>query len=233
MAVVDRLARLEEIKLESGSHQNFEKGVCAMELVSYLADEPFSDHPKCVSPVVGQFLRSWDDALDDEGRQKLKPYLARAISTSSDGRDEERAWLLTDWLVRVCAPAWLEPAGVKDSPAALRGLPPLKRGRAGRHAPPTNGKARERRAAAGGGGRDGARDAARAAPGDAARAAARDAAGDAARDAARDAAGAAARGAAGDAARDAARAALEPTKVELQASALELLDKLVKPEIAA
>ena len=193
MAVVDRLARLDEIKLESGSHQNFEKGVCAMELVSYLADEPFSDHPKCVSPVVGQFLRSWNDALDDEGRQKLKPYLARAISTSSDGRDEERAWLLTDWLVRVCAPAWLELAGVKDSPAALRALPPLTSAEAARSAQPTIGKARQDRAAA--------------------------------RDAARDAAG--------DAARDAARAALEPTKVELQASALELLDKLVKPEIAA
>src|SRR6202020_3138118 len=123
MAVVDRLARLEEIKLESGSHQNFEKGVCAMELVSYLADEPFSDHPKCVSPVVGQFLRSWNDALDDEGRQKLKPYLARAISTSSDGRDEERAWLLTDWLLRVFAPPGAGPSGVEGFPRAPPATP--------------------------------------------------------------------------------------------------------------
>ncbi len=97
-----------------------ERVVSAMEFVSWLADEPFSDHPACVSPVLGTFLRSWNDALDDGGRQKLKPFLPRAISTASDGRDEERAWLCTDWLVRVCAPAWLELAGVQESPAALR-----------------------------------------------------------------------------------------------------------------
>jgi hypothetical protein len=100
------------------------------------------------------------------------------------------------------------------------------------------------RAAAG----DAAWDAAGAAAGDAARAAARDAAGDAARDAAWDAAGdaagdaardaagaaarAAARAAAGDAARDAARAAagarLKPTTEWLQASALELVGRMIR-----
>jgi hypothetical protein len=100
-------------------------------------------------------------------------------------------------------------------------------------------------AAAGDAARAAAWAAARAAAGDAARAAARAAAGaaagDAAGDAARDAAGAAAGAAAGDAAwdaaraaaspaaRDAARAALRPTVETLQASALDLLDRMIDP----
>jgi hypothetical protein len=223
--VKDRLARLDEIELAHGAHDNFSKGVCAVELVSWLADEPFSDRPECVSPVLGQFLRSWNDALDDEGRQKLKPYLARAISTSSDGRDEERAWLCTDWLVRVCAPAWLDLAGVKEAPAALRALPPIVSSEVAARAQPTIDQARK----AG----DAAWAAAWAAAGDAARAAARAAAWAAAWAAARAAAGAAARAAARAAAWAAAWDALEPTKLELQQSALELLGKMVKPRRVA
>jgi hypothetical protein len=230
-ALLERLAKLDELTLETGAHDSFDEGVCAVELISWLADEPFSDHPECVSPVLGQFLRSWNDALDDAGRQKLKPFLPRAISTSKDGRDEERAWLCTDWLVRVCAPAWLELAGVKESPAALRALSPILSTEAAKIAQPSIEEARKRGAAA----RDAARAAARAAGAaarDAARAAAwaaawaaEAAAGDAARDAAWAAAWAAARAAAGAA----ASKKLEPTKIELQASALELLEQMVKP----
>ena len=116
---------LENVTLEKGTHKGPEDGMCAMELVSYIARGPFTDHPQCASPVLGAFLRSWNDALDDDGRQRLKPFLPRVIGTAGDGKDEARAWLATDWLVRVCAPAWLELAGVEESPAALRGLPPI------------------------------------------------------------------------------------------------------------
>ena len=205
-----RIEQLEALRLSAGGHKSFAEGYCATELVSWLADEPFSDHPTCLSPVLGAFLRNWNDSLDDEGRQKLKPFLPRTIGTANDGHDEDRAWLVTDWLARACAPAWLELAGVKECPAALRALPSLTRETASTAQPTIN----EARAA-----------------GDAARAAAGDAAGDAAWAAARaaawDAAWAAARAAAGDAARDAAWAALELTKVELQASALDLLDRMV------
>ncbi len=100
---------LDEITLQHGSHKNFEEGACIMELASFIADEPWSDHPKCVSPILGAFLRAWNDALDAETRQRLKPYAERVIGTAGDkAADGRRAWLATDWLVRVCAPAFLD-----------------------------------------------------------------------------------------------------------------------------
>src|SRR5689334_12851774 len=100
--------------------------VCVMELASQLADEPWSDHPTCVSPVIAQFLRSWNDALADGPRQMLKPYALKVIGTNTGAQDEEtRAWLVTDWLVRVQAPAWLQLAGLTEQAGALRNLPAL------------------------------------------------------------------------------------------------------------
>src|SRR5690606_26994214 len=75
---------------------------------------------------LGAFVRRWNDDLDDEGRQRLKPLLPLMVGTAGDGHDELRGWLCADWLVRVHTPAWLELAGIRDAAAALRGLPPLR-----------------------------------------------------------------------------------------------------------
>ena len=219
--IEERLGKLDEIELRKGGHSSFDDGVCAMELVAWLAGEPHSDHPKCASPVLTRFAMSWNDALDDEGRQKLKPLLPRIVGTANDGHDEWRAWLATDWLVRVCAPAWLELAGVKESAAALRALPPIVSTAVARESQPVVDEAR--------------------AAGAAARAAARDAAWAAARAAARAAAWAAIKnmdisgltaGQASDAARSACVALFAPTRATLQRSALELLEAMlnVTPE---
>jgi hypothetical protein len=79
--------------LKSGSHESREAGMCAMEWVAYLANEPHSDSPVCVSPVLRSFCIAFNDALPDGQRQRLHPYLTRCIGTAGDGRDEERAWL--------------------------------------------------------------------------------------------------------------------------------------------
>jgi hypothetical protein len=226
--------------LHKGAHNASDGQRCAMEWVAYLAGEEHSDHPMCVSPVLGSFGRSWNDALDNETRQKLRPYLARMIGTAGDGRDEERAWLCTDWLVRVCAPAFMEltPA-LRESAAVLRQLSPVLSAESARRVSTEIMRARDESYAAGAAARDAAWDAAWDAAGAAARDAARDAAWDAAGAAARDAARAAARDAARDAAWDAARAAawaaawgaardaLAPTVRELQASAFDLLDRML------
>ncbi len=61
MTLIDnRLSLLDEIQLGAGGHRNLEAGACAMELVSYLVGEPWSDHPKCASPVLSAFMRSWN-----------------------------------------------------------------------------------------------------------------------------------------------------------------------------
>jgi hypothetical protein len=213
--------------LHKGAHDASDGQRCAMEWVAYLAGEEHSDHPMCVSPVLGAFGRSWNDALDNETRQKLRPYLARMIGTAGDGRDEERAWLCTDWLVRVCAPAFMEltPA-LRESAAVLRQLSPVLSAESARRVSTEIMRARDESYAA----RDAAGAAAGDAAWDAAGAAAGGAAGGAAWGAARDAAGAAwaaARDAARAAARDAVGDALAPTVRELQASAFDLLDRML------
>jgi hypothetical protein len=60
-----------------------------MELASMLAEEPFSDRPRNASPVIGAFLRTYNDGLDDERRQDLYP-LASLIVGSAGRRSVER-----------------------------------------------------------------------------------------------------------------------------------------------
>jgi len=227
----EQLALIERVHLDEGTHANFEAGVCAMELVSYLAGEPFSDHPQCVCPVLGAFVRSWNDALpDDERDALLKPLLPRLIGTrGSDALAERRALMAADWLVRVHTPAWLRLAKLNAQADALANLPEIT---SMAQIPSIRGpiEAAQRDAAA-------AWDAARTA----ARTAAWDAAWDAAGDAAWDAAGAAAWDAAGDAAwdaawaaaRDAAWDALNSTRQELQRSAADLVVRMIETREAA
>jgi hypothetical protein len=255
MSVIeDRLAYLESLKLGRGSHAAPSNGLvnaCVMEAVSYVAGEPFSDHPECASPIITSFLVSWNDEMNDEDRQMLKPYIPRLVGTRAGAKYETvRAWMLTDWLARECAPAWLRLAGLTAQAELLESLAPLKSAASARNAQPALGAARKDAAAAraaaravagavagdaaGAAARDAARAAAGAAAGDAARAAAGDAAGDAAGAAAWAAAGAAAWAAAGAAAWAAGAAAwaaawdaLAPTTRGLQQSALLLLDRMI------
>jgi len=54
-----------------------------------LADEPFSDRPRTTSPVIGAFLRTYNDGLDDERRQDLYPLAALIVGTAARGAVEE------------------------------------------------------------------------------------------------------------------------------------------------
>src|SRR4051794_41296019 len=83
--------RTDSYRLSAGRHVRAEQGRCAMEWVAHLAGEAHSDRPECVSPVVGAFARSWNDALAETTRQRLRPYLGRMIGTAGDGAGEARA----------------------------------------------------------------------------------------------------------------------------------------------
>lgn len=97
---------LESLVLQKGGHGGAQDGFCVMELTAYLAHEPWSDHPACTSPAIAAFLRSWNDNLDDETRQRLKPYAQKVIGTNTGPEDEQkRAWLAVDWVIRVNTPA--------------------------------------------------------------------------------------------------------------------------------
>ena len=209
----ERLAALPP--LSAGAHEQVDEGACFMEAVSYVAGEPWSDKPACACPVLGAFLRTWNDDLSDTDRDRLlRPLVRRLVGSRSTPEVEaRRSWLAMDWLVRTNAPAWLQlvPALVPHADA-LTDLPPIVDAQtAAAHQSTFNA----------------AEAAACAAAGAAVRVAALDAAWEAALDAAWDAKGDAARGAAIAATRAAAGAALQPTVATLQRSALDLVDRML------
>jgi len=240
--------------LAYGTHATPDDGRCAMEWVSFLAGEPHSDQPACVSPVLRAFCTTLNDSLADAPRQRLRPYLTRTIGTADDGFDQARAWLAMDWLIRTYAPSWLEVARLSEAAERLLALPAVIDGSALGPALVELGEARHAAracwAATFGPGRAGAwsplaagraaaREAAWRSAGAAAWAAARVAVGDIAGDRARaitrqiggDAAATVARearaGVGRAAARDAARDALAPTHERLERSAFVLLDRML------
>ena len=208
---------LDEIVLLSGSHKTRKEGVCIMELVAWLADEPHTDTPKCTPLTIAAFLRNWNDSLDNTTRQKLKPYAPLVIGlTVDDEIEKKRAWLATDWLARVCAPVFLEVAGLRQHAESLKSLAPLRDTVSAKSALAALNAARKA-----------ARKAAWNAAGNAAWNAAGNAAWNVAGNAAGDAAWAAARAAVGAAAGAAAGEELKPTVVSLQVSAFSLLERMI------
>lgn len=114
-----------EYTLAYGAHATPQDGRCAMEWVSYIAGEPHTDEPACVSPVVRAFCTTLNDSLPEGPRQRLRPFLARTIGTAGDGLDELRAWMAMDWLIRTYAPTWLSAARLEVPAARLRALEPV------------------------------------------------------------------------------------------------------------
>jgi hypothetical protein len=79
-----KIASHQTVRLSPGGHRRPEEGVCVMELASMLAGERFSDHPRSVCPVIAAFLRTYNDAVDDDRRQDLYAYAAECVGTRSD-----------------------------------------------------------------------------------------------------------------------------------------------------
>jgi hypothetical protein len=95
------------IKLTKGKHSSAEEGACVMELASMLAGEPFSDHPASVCPVIGSFLRAYNDSVGDRPRQDLYAYAAKVVGTrASLDVQRERAELLAGWAVGMQERRW-------------------------------------------------------------------------------------------------------------------------------
>ncbi len=94
--------------LRAGSHKEGEKQFCLLEAVAYIAGEPHSDHPKCVSPVLGAFGRALNDALPEDRRQELRPLIEPLVGTAGNPEvDQRRGLMAMDWLVRTYLPAFL------------------------------------------------------------------------------------------------------------------------------
>ncbi len=111
----------DKVKLAYGGHDGRDDGLCAMEVVAYLAGEDHSDHPDCACPVVTGFTIRLNDAMTDEWRQQLKPYLPLLIE-SRDGHEVERAELLAWRAVNVFLPLALEACLLPDLAKRFRAM---------------------------------------------------------------------------------------------------------------
>ncbi|MEO6859467.1 MAG: hypothetical protein ABI323_12925 [Solirubrobacteraceae bacterium] len=117
-------ASYQTVKLARGRHSSLEDGVCVMELASMLADEPFSDRPQSVCPVIGAFLRAYNDRVDDRWRQDLYAYAAKVVGTRSTISVEgQRAQMCREWARQTRAGGALpaQPVGPPHQHGRLRG----------------------------------------------------------------------------------------------------------------
>lgn len=222
---------LNALRLGCGSHDQPDEfdptagQACLLEAAAWMAGEPWSDHPQCVSPVLGAFGRGLNDVLPDDKRQQLRPLIPSLIGTAGDGLDETRSYMALDWLIRTYIPAWLDLAGLTAEATALRDLRRIVDLVAAQQAGPVVRDAQQKAATLAKAAGYAAEDVAWVA----AEVAAEAAAGYAAGYAAEDAAWVAAEAATGVAARVAARDALKPTVETLQDSAIDLFGQMIRP----
>jgi hypothetical protein len=97
------------IRLIRGRHSSPERGACVMEVASMLAGEPFSDEPRCVCPVIAEFLRTYNDEVDDTRRQDLFAAAALVVNTREDhAAERRRANICLDWWLSASPPRRLQ-----------------------------------------------------------------------------------------------------------------------------
>ena len=122
----ERLARIAALK--HGSHSPNDDEMCVMEAVAYVTHKDWTDSPPCVCPVLGAFMRAWNDGLpNDEDRTRLlKPFIPKLINTRGSAKlEQRRATMAADWLIRTHTVAWLRLAKLDRQADALASLPEI------------------------------------------------------------------------------------------------------------
>ncbi len=137
--VHDRLALLkgrEDLLIAHGAHKPPTTNgsivpsgeACVLELVAWAAGEPWSDHPACTSRVIGSFMRSWNDRIQDDERRTrlLAPLIPLVLNTAASPTIERRrGYMLADWAVRIRLPMLMDRLGHTEEAAELRALPEI------------------------------------------------------------------------------------------------------------
>ena len=75
--------KFKRISLKGGKHTTRASGMCAMELVAYMAGEKHTDTPECACPIITHFVVSWNDSLYDNASRNrwIKPVLPQVIDS--------------------------------------------------------------------------------------------------------------------------------------------------------
>ena len=71
--------------LSRGKHRTPRKGACFMEMASVLANEPWSDKPRCTDPLLAQLARLVNDHSTDTYRSDLAVLIPSVIGVHGTG----------------------------------------------------------------------------------------------------------------------------------------------------
>ena len=71
--------------LSRGKHRSPRKGACFMEMASVLANEPWSDHPKCTHPLLAHLARLVNDYTSDQSRNQLAVLVPSVVDLRGGG----------------------------------------------------------------------------------------------------------------------------------------------------
>jgi hypothetical protein len=102
--------------LSRGKHRNPKKGACFMELASFLAGEPWSDHPACTHGLLAAMARDVNDHVGDHARSRLAVLIPEVIGLNGD---DPR---IDAWIAREAALAALPVTSAERQGVAAVGL---------------------------------------------------------------------------------------------------------------
>ena len=108
--------------LRSGHSHDPSQGACAMDAVNWLVHGKHGAAPECACSVIAAYVIGGNDAMPDDIRQRLLPYLHRIAGSKSAVHEAARIRILVLAALRVFAPPALDGAGLHDHAAKLRGL---------------------------------------------------------------------------------------------------------------
>lgn len=97
----------DQFPLRRGAHDRRDDGMCAMEMVAWLAGEAHSDEPRCACPVIASYVRALNDLLPDDGARTrlLRPLVPKFVNTRGSAQDERRrGFVVLDGTLRQLLP---------------------------------------------------------------------------------------------------------------------------------
>ena len=124
--------QLANVELKHGSHSSIKQGHCAIEWLSYVANEPFSDSPPCMREkgTLRSMAIKMNDRMPEAVRNSVafkRAILACLTAEASPEMEKRRAFRAADWAVRESTPfafesaaAALESRGLTEKADALR-----------------------------------------------------------------------------------------------------------------
>jgi len=99
------------LHLSAGTHASPENGMSATETAAFLAGEPHTYRPDCVSMTITHFVWLLNDRTDDHTRQRLVPFVPRFVGTGTRRHERARVEHFAWAAIRVFAPAALRAQG--------------------------------------------------------------------------------------------------------------------------